>query len=145
MAAAALLLAFAAHTADAFGVQVLGQYKGVSSALRDFRAATSAVRTPLTPALRMKEDGEATKVRHIRGYGAWFYASCRCLASGQASFGLQAAYVALRPVMQPLAMPTTSACIARIRHALFAVRTAIPSALLLPLTCRACLPMSAER
>ena len=82
---AALLLSFAAHTADAFGFQVLGKYKGVSSALRDFRGATTAVRNPLTPALKMKEDGEATKVRHIRGFGALFYAFFRWLASGQAS------------------------------------------------------------
>ena len=65
LVAAALVLALAAGTAEAFGAQPLGHFAGSSVELRCGNRAASRARPHLRPALRMKEDGDATKVRPI--------------------------------------------------------------------------------
>ena len=68
--AAALVLALATGTAEAFGAQPLGHFAGSSVGLRCGHRAESRPRPHLRPALRMKEEGDATKVRPSGRHGA---------------------------------------------------------------------------
>lgn len=86
LAATAVLLVFATDTADAFNGQSLGQHTGVPSGhLRNFCEAKRAVRQQLRPALRMKEDGDATKVRPNRSQGERCWICGRTISLGRTS------------------------------------------------------------